>query len=433
LFSAFGSNLTRCETCANVTVKPPTTRLPTRVIPTFPAASTTVTELIPPYVATIRPSSGAILQTTLSATSTSTTTEAPLSTVRITPEQAVQTTAATATAVPFTSQLPTLNISDASTIGTPSTEPTTSTASSTSAVGMGSTSDQFVIGQFSVSSEEPIAVTRPGISAVPGEGTALETPSTAPNVSVPQGPFTTPSIISSTPRNGTEELYPTPSSLPLTSAGGGGGSWNTETLFPTPPPHVVPERVPPSVLILKMKVPSNIDLETFDLRGNLTAALSNIVRESVRRVKRMKRSLPEDHNGQLVKVHRIEPHNNAMNVLFSVNETEVDSYIVEKDLYSLDLNYLRHFISFPVLSTISKADMNTVLNFVAIGLLALTLSVTFICVVFRTVLKDIAKSAAFQFLSARIPRAVRKRIRKPPFPVVVDHRTLFLKDAASKL
>lgn len=87
-----------------------------------------------------------------------------------------------------------------------------------------------------------ILVTRPGISAVPGEGTALETPSTAPNVSVPQGPFTTPSIISSTPRNGTEELYPTPSSLPLTSAGGGGGSWNTETLFPTPPPHVVPER-----------------------------------------------------------------------------------------------------------------------------------------------------------------------------------------------
>lgn len=60
--------------------------------------------------------------------------------------------------------------------------------------------------------------------------------------------------------------------------------------------------MPPSVLILKMKVPSNIDLETFDLRGNLTAALSNIVRESVRRVKRMKRSLPEDHNGQLVKV-----------------------------------------------------------------------------------------------------------------------------------
>lgn len=167
-----------------------------------------------------------------------------------------------------------------------------------------------------------------------------------------------------------------------------------------------------------MKVPSNIDLETFDLRGNLTAALSNIVRESVRRVKRMKRSLPEDHNGQLVKVHRIEPHNNAMNVLFSVNETEVDSYIVEKDLYSLDLNYLRHFISFPVLSTISKADMNTVLNFVAIGLLALTLSVTFICVVFRTVLKDIAKS--FSLKASQCSSRFRHQERVNSITIITD-------------
>lgn len=41
---------------------------------------------------------------------------------------------------------------------------------------------------------------------------------------------------------------------------------------------------------------------------------------------------------------------NAVQVLFSVNETEVDTYMVEKDLSSLDRSYLMHFIGFPVSS-----------------------------------------------------------------------------------
>ncbi|WKY15110.1 hypothetical protein Q1695_000541 [Nippostrongylus brasiliensis] len=210
----------------------------------------------------------------------------------------------------------------------------------------------------------------------------------------------------------TSGQFPTPSALPLSSEGGG-GSWgsDTETLFPTPPPRIQSK---PSILVLRMKVPSELDLGSFDLAGNLTSALSNVVRESVRRVKRTKRS----PSIQLVKVHRIEPVGNEMSVLFSVNESEVDSHVVEEDLYSLDLSYLEHFLGFHVLSTISRADMNTFLNFMAIGLLAFALSITFFCIVFRSTLREMVKTCSSK--TTICPWQFRRQERVNSITIITD-------------
>ncbi|VDK82658.1 unnamed protein product [Cylicostephanus goldi] len=97
-----------------------------------------------------------------------------------------------------------------------------------------------------------------------------------------------------------------------------------------------------------MKIPSSLDLQSFDLASNLTAALNEVVKDSVKRVRRSKRSLLDQDQNYFVQVHKIERNGNAVRVLFSVNETEVDSSMVEKDLSSLDRNYLMRFFSFPV-------------------------------------------------------------------------------------
>ncbi|RCN53786.1 hypothetical protein ANCCAN_00280, partial [Ancylostoma caninum] len=206
--------------------------------------------------------------------------------------------------------------------------------------------------------------------------------------------------------NQVDENFPSPTSLLVSEqgstpvTGGGGGSWETETLFPTPP-TVLPRK--PSVLVLKMKIPSSLDLQSFDLTSNLTTALNEVVRESVKRVKRFKRSSQEQRQECLVEVHKIERVGNAVQVLFSVNETEVDSYMVEKDLSSLDRSYLMRFIGFPVLSTIREITLDTYLDFVVLGSLALVLSVACICYTFRNSLRQTAWTALAK-ASRQLPR-----------------------------
>ncbi|KAK6044109.1 hypothetical protein COOONC_18386 [Cooperia oncophora] len=99
-----------------------------------------------------------------------------------------------------------------------------------------STSDQFVIGQFDgVSSQGPqttVTSSTPGPTPIVTTGPAMQSTMvgiiTGQNEDLP----TPPTI---------QEEFPTPSSFPTTT-GGGGGSWETvETLFPTPP-STLPER-----------------------------------------------------------------------------------------------------------------------------------------------------------------------------------------------
>ncbi|VDM64453.1 unnamed protein product [Angiostrongylus costaricensis] len=152
----------------------------------------------------------------------------------------------------------------------------------------------------------------------------------------------------------------------------------------------------PSVLVLKMKIPSEMDLKSFDLTRNLTSSLSELVRESILRVKRGKRSLPERFLREyLVKVHRIERIGNSMNVIFSPVQTDVDSKILENDLSSLDLNYLTRFLTFPVLSAVAPANTDSHLNFIVLGILSSLLSIAFLCILFRSILKDFAKTVRF--------------------------------------
>ncbi|WKY15109.1 hypothetical protein Q1695_000541 [Nippostrongylus brasiliensis] len=306
------------------------------------------------------------------------------------------------------------------------TELTTATVSWT---GTTTTRDQFVIGHYDSTTARPPmtestlqpstqSATEPTTPTATQQTTVTslgETQTTAhiqsTTVTRDHDGFPTPDGLSFS-NDTTSGQFPTPSALPLSSEGGG-GSWgsDTETLFPTPPPRIQSK---PSILVLRMKVPSELDLGSFDLAGNLTSALSNVVRESVRRVKRTKRS----PSIQLVKVHRIEPVGNEMSVLFSVNESEVDSHVVEEDLYSLDLSYLEHFLGFHVLSTISRADMNTFLNFMAIGLLAFALSITFFCIVFRSTLREMVKTCSSK--TTICPWQFRRQERVNSITIITD-------------
>uniref|UniRef100_A0A0K0DQ01 Transmembrane protein n=1 Tax=Angiostrongylus cantonensis TaxID=6313 RepID=A0A0K0DQ01_ANGCA len=148
-------------------------------------------------------------------------------------------------------------------------------------------------------------------------------------------------------------------------------------------------------------MPSEMDLKSFDLTRNLTSSLSELVRQSILRVKRGKRSLPERFLREylvkillLSQVHRIERIGNSMNVIFSLVETDVDSKILENDLSSLDLNYLSRFLAFPVLSAVARANTDNNLNFIVLGILSSLLSIVFLCILFRSILKDFAKTYA---------------------------------------
>ncbi|KJH42248.1 hypothetical protein DICVIV_11772 [Dictyocaulus viviparus] len=312
--------------------------------------------------------------------------------------------------------------------------PSGSTAQITESIQSNRTSDQFVIGQYGdlastpqtlqneEAQQETAVISTPMPETVPSQLTSIE--DWQQSDQHPENSETTLSLnVSSDDASSTSEFsygsITSPNSTPLNVTSGivpqdlpqsgAGGSWETETLFPTPV-KIIP-KTKPSVLVLKMRVPSELDLQSFDLTKNLTSSLSKVVRESLQRVKRGKRSLQELRHENLVKVHRIERVGNSMNVIFSVNETDVDSKIVENDLYSLDLNYLTRFVAFPVLSTISKTNTDDYHNFMVAGIIALLLSIVFFCIVFRSIIKERARSFSVSinrfFTTCRLPTKQR--------------------------
>ncbi|EPB67408.1 hypothetical protein ANCCEY_13506 [Ancylostoma ceylanicum] len=384
----------RCAACINQTTVFPTTKLPSSLIPTFPTATSidyvphteaslsTASRTFPTLISLQSDSSTLTTAATSEPTFTTATFPTPSKTLSPSSQPSVTQpgvpdTTVTGTAKPFPSPgdfttIPEATVST-SKVGTDGQGAGTTATTTIS----GSTSDQFVIGQFeefssdgsSSTSTVTQSVTKPVpeiLTSTPG-GTMIVTASTSlPSLTtqpIEQGfpeptslPGTNPpdTVVTS---NQVDEHFPSPTSLPVSEpgltpvSGGGGGSWETETLFPTPP-TTLPRK--PSVLVLKMKIPSSLDLQSFDLTSNLTTALNEVVRESVKRVKRFKRSSREQSQEHLVEVHKIERVGNAVQVLFSVNETEVDSYMVEKDLSSLDRSYLMRFVGFPVLTKASR-------------------------------------------------------------------------------
>ncbi|KAK6765987.1 hypothetical protein RB195_025726 [Necator americanus] len=341
----FFNGTDRCAPCLNQTSVLPRTILPTSLIPTFPTRS--------PIEAV--PSSTGIktFPTLLTHPSEASTFPMALTTqphVSIVTASTPRKTLPPSSTEPFPSPAEITTVTQA-TLSTSiiKTEGLPANITTTPTIGPTRTSDQFVIGQFEdftgVATGRLVAVTlspsRPTITAHTS-GKTSPTPISVPGATAP--PTSTPIVGSS----------PSPTSLPVIgpgqvtapiSGGGGGGSWETETLFPTPP-TTLPRK--PSVLVLKMKIPSSLDLQSFDLTSNLTSALSQVVKESVKRVKRFKRATDEKNQEYLVQVHKIERVGSAVQVLFSVNETEVDSYMVEKDLSSLDRSYLMRYVGFPV-------------------------------------------------------------------------------------
>ncbi|PIO74526.1 hypothetical protein TELCIR_03466 [Teladorsagia circumcincta] len=290
-----GLNNTRCVTCMNDTAQWSSTKLPTHIVPTFPAQPHTATATFATFptlvsLVTDQSSSFGIFPGITSTHQSEPPTVVPT----------VQLLSSTIT-VPSITEIPT---SETSTVGQIIT-----TLPSADTTILTSTSDQFVIGQFNGLSSQgsQVAATSPSPSSAPAVVTILTTPSppiaiTTRHEGLPAAsPTPQPS---STISNGETEEFPTPVTLSSTT-GGGGGSWeNVETLFPTPPSSL-PERKP-SILVLRMKVPSDIDLNAFDFTSNLTSALNDVVRESVRRVRRTKRSSPESLQNNIVKVRVIQ-------------------------------------------------------------------------------------------------------------------------------
>ncbi|XGW32715.1 hypothetical protein V3C99_017333 [Haemonchus contortus] len=413
-----GFNNTRCATCLGGIGKFSTTRLPAQVVPTFPAQSHTgPPSTFPTLVSLITgqpPSFENSQQTTMPTTFPALDTTLP---------QQQQTTILLSTLPPPTpSQEPIGGVTSIATVMASTLVPVTTIRPPEppeTTIPM-STSDQFVIGQFDgISSKGPVTAAPSQSSRPPTILTTQPAPvsivtSLPEDFPTPASPL--PYSASSVLPDEITKVFPTPPSLPSTT-GGGGGSWeNVETLFPTPPSSL-PERKP-SILVLRMKVPSDLDLKSFDLTSNLTSALSDVVRESVRRVRRTKRSLPESLKNNLVKVHRIEHVGNALNILFSVNETDVDSDIVEEDLYSLDMKYLKHFFGFPLESTIYNASMTKLLNFMIIGLVAFAFSAIFFCTLYRNSLKKIIMSNLFKI--SNYSPSLRRQERVNSITIITD-------------
>ncbi|KAK5970602.1 hypothetical protein GCK32_000393 [Trichostrongylus colubriformis] len=418
-----GFNNTRCATCLlNITAKVSTTRLPPHIVPTFPGHSRTVTSATFPTLVSLVTGQTSSFESSHGITVVPPTVATPRTSLPEQPQApSSPSTVATPGTTPAVPRVTTATIPATTTArqSVTTVRPVVTTISS-------STSDQFVIGQFdgmttrgpqtAASSLSPSPSPTPAVTTAPATAITLTRVVISENEDFPTPVSPLPLSTSSTPPDETTETFPTPASLPSTT-GGGGGSWgNVETLFPTPPPSL-PEKKP-SILVLRMKVPPDIDLSAFDLTSNLTSALSDVVRESVRRVKRTKRSLSEGLQKNLVEVHRIERVGNALNILFSINETEVDSDIVEEDLYSLDMKYLTHFFGFPVVSTIYNASMTKILNFVMIGLSAFAFSVVFFCVVFRSSLKEVIRTYSSRVLSCS--PSLRRQERINSITIITD-------------
>ncbi|KAJ1369739.1 hypothetical protein KIN20_031286 [Parelaphostrongylus tenuis] len=402
----------RCVLCINQTANVSTTRLPTKIVPTFPpylSYSNNDVSIFPTLISNL--TALTTIETDSSSMSSSTETgssysdSAVFSTVATQPTFTTTTTAENVNIFYPTTTLPTtVSVGFSATVSATVRLFTESSQST-------HTPDQFVIGQYgdimstvesSESAEQLYTVT-----TIPTELHEMLSTASVTTTSLSRtDDFLTPdtmsrSDISLNENNSSsatkDDFQPLPSSLSLTDSDQSfnvsldrNGSWETETLFPVLPSTL--SQTKPSVLVLKMKMPSKMDFKSFDLTRNLTSSLSEVVRQSMLRVKRGKRSLPERFlRDYLVKVHRIERIGNSMNVIFSINETDVDSRILEDDLYSLDFNYLTRFLAFPVLSTITRTHTNSHLNFVIIGILSFSLSIAFLCILFRSVLKELAK------------------------------------------
>uniref|UniRef100_A0A1I7WLJ7 Histone domain-containing protein n=1 Tax=Heterorhabditis bacteriophora TaxID=37862 RepID=A0A1I7WLJ7_HETBA len=273
------------------------------------------------------------------------------------------------------------------------------------------TLDQFVVGQFgNMLSEGDESNTVPLSATISSIKLNTKTPmfSETPDFPIPRNLNWDNAIESSKEsNNSTNEESSNITILPLqghtlnvnvspntTASDGAGGSWmENDGIFPTPKIDVIGQKSP--MLMLQVKIPEEVDFDAVNLAKNLTAGLNSVVLESMRRVRRQRRAASKEEVEQdLVRLYRLDRKGENVNVIFSIEETELDPESIERELYTLDKNVLNDFLKLPVASTISRLNFGHVFNTIFFGLFALVVSITFFCCLFRALIKRVSSMSS---------------------------------------